>query len=64
MAYGVRQNGQTLQIPMRDTSGKLWNIERVNPADFKDKRGLLGGKRKGCFHAIGTPKGKIIVCEG
>lgn len=64
MAYGVRQGGQTLRIPMRDTSGKLWNIERVNPADFKDKRGLLGGKRKGCFHTIGTPNGKIIVCEG
>ncbi|MEO6320114.1 MAG: toprim domain-containing protein, partial [Polaromonas sp.] len=63
-AYGVRQDGQTLLIPMRDTSGKLWNIERVNPADFKDKRGLFGGKRKGCFHAIGKPKGKIIVCEG
>ena len=64
MGYGVRQDGQALLIPMRDTTGKLWNVERVNPADFKDKKGLYGGKRKGCYHAIGKPRGRIIVCEG
>ena len=39
MAYGVRQDGHTPFIPMRDTAGKLWNVERINPYDFKDKRG-------------------------
>lgn len=65
MAHGVRQDGQTLLIPMRDTTGKLWNVERVNPADFKDKRGLSGGRRIGCFHSVGKIKdNRLIVCEG
>jgi putative DNA primase/helicase len=53
-----------LIVPMRDTSGKLWNIERINPADSKDKRGLYGGRRTGLYHSIGKPAGVLIVCEG
>ncbi len=53
-----------LIVPMRDTAGKLWNIERINPADSKDKRGLYGGRRTGLYHSIGKPAGVLIVCEG
>ena len=50
---------------MRDAAGKLWNVERINPADFKHKRGLYGGRRTGLYHAIdGKPVDKLIVCEG
>ena len=65
-AYGLRVDADGfLILPMRDTAGKLWNIERINPADFKDKRGLYGGRRTGLYHAIGSkPVDKLIVCEG
>jgi len=64
--YGVKvETDGTLLVPMRDTAGELWNLERISPADFKDKRGLLGGRRTGCFHSIGKIKNnRLIVCEG
>jgi len=64
--YGVRVDAEGfLRVPMRDTAGRLWNVERINPADFKDKRGLYGGRRTGLFHTIGgKPVDKLIICEG
>lgn len=64
--HGVRVEADGfLIVPMRDTTGKLWNAERINPADSKDKRGLYGGRRTGLYHAIGgKPTGRLIVCEG
>ena len=64
-SHGTRiaANGALL-VPIRDTEGKLWNVERVNPQDFTDKRGLPGGRRKGCYHAIRKPTGSLVVCEG
>jgi phage/plasmid primase-like uncharacterized protein len=53
-----------LIVPMRDTASKLWNIERINPADSKDKKGLKDGRRPGLYHSIGQPDGLLIVCEG
>ena len=70
MAKGVKGHGVKAEpdgfliVPMRDTAGKLWNIERINPADSKYKRGLHGGRRTGCYHGIGKPAGRLIVCEG
>jgi len=58
---GVKGHGLKVEadgfliVPMRDTAGKLWNIERINPADSKDKRGLYGGRRTGLYHSIGKP---------
>lgn len=69
-AKGVQPHGTRVEadgaliVPMRDAAGKLWNFERVNPADFKDKRGLTGGRRTGCYFGIGKPDGLLIVCEG
>jgi putative DNA primase/helicase len=64
-AHGTRvESDGYLVVPMRDADGKLWNIERINPADSKDKRGLPGGRRTGCYHSIGKPKDVLIVCEG
>ncbi|MBK6321281.1 DUF3987 domain-containing protein [Candidatus Aalborgicola defluviihabitans] len=63
--YGVKvEMDGTLLVPMRD-DGKLWNVERINLTDFKDKRGLSGGRRTGCYHAIGgKPKNRLIVGSG
>lgn len=59
-----------LLVPMRDTAGKLWNLERIapeKPADGStDKKGLFGGRRTGCYFSIGNPKGAVAlcICEG
>jgi putative DNA primase/helicase len=64
-SHGARVDGDGfLLVPMRDTDGKLWNIERINPQDFRDKRGLPGGRRKGCYFGIGKPTGSLVVAEG
>ncbi len=69
-AKGVKPHGTRVEadgaliVPMRDTAGKLWNIERINPEDFKDKRGLPGGRRTSCYFGIGKPDRVLIVAEG
>ncbi len=54
-----------LLVPMRDTAGKLWNLERIapeKPAHGTDKKGLYQGRRKGLHFSIGVPKyGTIIL---
>jgi putative DNA primase/helicase len=63
--HGVRvADDGALLIPMRDAASRLWNVERINPHDSKDKRGLPGGRRTGLYHSIGKPDGVLIVCEG
>ena len=61
----VGSDGRLL-VPMRDTTGKLWNIERIaaeKPADGSaDKKGLYLGRRTGCYFAIGSPKGAAVLC--
>ncbi len=58
-----------LLVPMRDTAGKLWNLERIapqKPAHGTDKKGLFQGKRKGLCFTIGVAKyaNTILVAEG
>ena len=65
---GVQCNGVridaagALLIPMRDTAGKLHSLQAITPDG--EKRFHPGGRVKGCYHAIGKPAGRIIVCEG
>jgi phage/plasmid primase-like uncharacterized protein len=61
-AYGIRQEGENLLIPMRDTAGKLHSLQTVTPNG--DKRFSTGGRVKGCYLPIGKPTDKLIVCEG
>ena len=61
--YGVRIDAAgALLVPMRDTAGKLHSLQTITPDG--DKRFHPGGRIKGCYHAIGKPDGRIIVCEG
>lgn len=60
--YGLRIEGDTLLIPMRDTAGALHSLQTITPDG--DKRFLSGGKVKGCYHSIGKPDGVLIVGEG
>ena len=64
-AHGVRVSTDGfLIIPIRGTDGKIWNVERINPTDFKDKKGLLGGQRIGGYYSIGRPQGTLCIVEG
>lgn len=71
--YGARIDSDrpsNLLIPLRDTEGKLWNLQKILPEKFGqaniDKIFTEGAKIKGLFHTIGEifPKGRIIICEG
>lgn len=60
-AYGIRQDGQTLLIPLRDTAGKLHSLQTITPDGSK----RFKGRMKGCYHAIGgKPTGKLVIAEG
>lgn len=65
--HGVRvlADGR-LAVPMHDTAGKVWNLERISPekpADGSgDKKGLYRGKRTGCYFSIGNPKEEAVIC--
>lgn len=64
LAHGVRSDASgALLVPMRDTAGTLHSLQTIAPDG--EKRFLSGGRVKGCYHAIGKPKGgALIVCEG
>ena len=62
-AHGIRvEAGHTLLIPMRDTEGRLHSLQSIAPDGAK--RFMPGGRVKGCYHAIGQPSGRLVVCEG
>ena len=60
--HGLKVFGDKLLIPMRDTAGKLHSLQTITPDG--EKRFHPGGRIKGCYHSIGKPAGRIIVCEG
>jgi phage/plasmid primase-like uncharacterized protein len=61
-AHGIRQDGDDLVIPMRDTSGKLCSLQFIAPDG--SKKFLPGGRVRGCYYAIGNPDGTVCVAEG
>ncbi|WP_158078574.1 AAA family ATPase [Microbulbifer mangrovi] len=61
-SFGLRQAMKCLLVPMRDTSGRLWSLQRIYPNG--DKRFWRGGQIQGCFHLIGTPGDRLYICEG
>lgn len=59
-AHGIKQDGDVLLVPLRDTAGTLHSVQTITLDG--DKR--FRGRMKGCYHAIGKPTGCIVVCEG
>ena len=56
-AHGIRQDGETLLVPLRDTAGKLHSLQTITPDGekrFKDRM-------KGCYHPIGDKPGDVLV---
>jgi putative DNA primase/helicase len=62
--YGARLCGDMAIIPCRDTDGRLWGFQRIQP-DGK-KLWKTGQRKDGCFHLIGSvdKADVIIICEG
>ena len=61
-AYGLRQTGDRLLIPMCDSAGRLQSLQTI--ATDGDKRFKTGGRVKGCFHGIVGSRDALIICEG
>jgi phage/plasmid primase-like uncharacterized protein/phage/plasmid-associated DNA primase len=59
-----------LLVPLRDTEGKLWNLQKILskklPPNNINKIFLEGGRIKGLFGTFGEihQKGRIFICEG
>jgi putative DNA primase/helicase len=61
-AYGVQALREKLVIPLRDAAGLLWSLQFIGPDG--SKRFLTGGKKRGCYFAIGRVSDVLCVCEG
>ncbi len=61
-AHGIKAEGESLLVPLRDVSTSLRSLQTIGPKG--DKLFQLDGRTKGCYFAIGKPKGLLIVCEG
>lgn len=61
-SYGLRQQREQLVLPVRDKHGALWSLQFIG-ADGS-KRFLTGGRKRGCYFAIGVPRETLCICEG
>ncbi|MCE3232430.1 MAG: primase 2 (PriCT-2) family [Rickettsiaceae bacterium] len=63
-AYGVSYGKQSVVVPVRDITGKLWSLQVIYHNG--NKRFLAGGRKKGCFHVIDDLQSSsaIYLCEG
>lgn len=61
-AYGMRLLGRQLVIPLRDADGVLWSLQFITEDGVK--RFLTGGRKSGCYFAIGRPRESLCICEG
>ena len=59
--HGIRQEGDTLLIPMRD-GADLHSLLTIAPSG--DKLNLAGGRKTGCYFSIGKPGDTICIAEG
>ena len=61
-AYGIKVLNNMLVIPARDVSGMLHTLQFIS-ADGS-KRFLTGGRKAGCYFAIGKPVDRLLLTEG
>ncbi|MCK9202433.1 MAG: toprim domain-containing protein [Gallionella sp.] len=61
-AYGIRQLREQLVIPVRDVHGGLWSLQFIGIDG--SKKFLTGGRKRGCYFAIGVPRRALCICEG
>lgn len=52
-----------LLIPMQDSTGDLWNLQRIDHAG--EKRFMYGGRTEGVFFTVGPdPEEIVVIAEG
>jgi len=61
-AYGLKLLRQQLVVPLRDVEGTLHSLQFIG-VDGR-KTFLTGGRKRGCYHAIGRPEAALCICEG
>lgn len=61
-AYGIRLLREQLVIPLRDAEGTLHSLQFISPDGRKTF--LTGGRKRGCYYAIGKPDAALCICEG
>ena len=61
-AKGLRERSGALLVPLRDSKGKIHNVQRIR-ADG-DKRFLRGGRVSGLYASIGAITNHVLICEG
>lgn len=72
--FGVRYISEPgadswLLVPVRDATGKLWNVQRIaptKPANGSDKFFTKGGRKSGLWHELGALHGarQALIAEG
>lgn len=60
--HGLRLHKTSLVIPMRDSAGVLHSLQFIDGEG--NKRFLSGGRKKGCYFAIGSPSESLCIAEG
>jgi putative DNA primase/helicase len=60
--YGLRDLRGQLVVPLRDAEGGLHSLQFIGPDGRKTF--LTGGRKRGCYHAIGKPCKALCICEG
>lgn len=60
--HALRREGALLLMPVRDTAGNLHSLQEIHRDGFKHF--LTGGRKKGCYHAIGRLGRVLVICEG
>lgn len=61
-AYGLRQMGDALMVPVRDEHGVMHSLQFIQPDGTK--RFLTGGRLRGCYFALGQVQRRILIAEG
>lgn len=61
-AFGVRQLGKQLLVPVRDEAGTLVSLQVIG--EDGEKRFLTGTPKTGNFHRFGSNRDRVLICEG
>lgn len=61
-AYGLKLLREQLVVPLRDVEGTLHSLQFIG--NDGRKTFLTGGRKRGCYHAIGKPVAALCICEG
>lgn len=73
LVFNKDEYGDYIGLPLIDLEGVLWNIQKIysyKPGNSTNKWNLTGGRKKGCFHLIGTTLAqlsshkRVFIVEG